>query len=135
MSRHALDSLTWDSSPITASVDTRITEQNGGKSKRVDVVNQIFPKIDDSCNVSNKGLRREEQNKSSKICYFQWGPQDLLLVHLLHSHDFLTELTWQVFRDGYLTLLLLVQQLNLDLDDLAEIKGILKVSLLHTVSS
>ena len=76
MSRHALDSLTWYSSPITALVDTRLTKQNGGKSKRVDVANDIFPKVADSGKVSNKGLHREEQNKFNKIWYFQWGAQD-----------------------------------------------------------
>ena len=41
---------------------------------------QAFPKIDDSANVSNKGLCREEQNKFSQKSYLHWGlnlgPQD-----------------------------------------------------------
>ena len=32
--------------------------------------------------------------------------------HVLHSHAFLTKLSWQVLIEGYLTSLLYVQQLN-----------------------
>ena len=57
----------------------------------------VLPKIDDSANVGNKSLRREEQNKFRKKVTFSvnwtWDPRIPLVTHLvLHSHAFLTEL-------------------------------------------
>ena len=43
---------------------------------------------------------------------------------MIHSNAYLTELTWQVLIEGYLTSLLLVHQLTLVLDDLAEINRV-----------
>ena len=73
---------------------------------------RVFPKIDDSGNIGNKGLHKEEQNKfSKKIPPMGIEPRTPLVAHLvLHSHAVLTELTWQVLREGCLALLLLVHQ-------------------------
>ena len=59
-------------------------------------------------------LLDEEQNNFSKKSYLQWGLNLGSLV--IHSDVYLTELTWQVLIEGYLTSLLLVH-----LDDLAKI--------------
>ena len=81
----------------------------------------VFPKIDDSGTVGNKSLRREQQNNFSNIKVTSCGdwtqdPSSPLVAHLvLHFHAFLPELTWQVLREGYLTLLLLVYQLTFKL--------------------
>ena len=58
----------------------------------------------------------EEQNKLSEKRYLKWGLNMVPLV--FHSDAFLTELTWQVLIEVYLTSLLFVHQLILDLHDL-----------------
>ena len=75
---------------------------------------RVFSKKDHSGNVGNKGLRREEENKFSKKKLLPVGIEPGTLG-LLHSYAFLTELTWQVLREGYSTLLLLVHQLTFGL--------------------
>ena len=55
----------------------------------------------------------EKQNKFSKTCYLQCGLTLGLLV--IHSDAYLTEHTYQVLIEGYLTSLLLVHQLTFGL--------------------
>ena len=52
------------SSNVTNSLTPKRDTSNG--------IIRVFPKIDDSGSVDNKGLLREEQNKFSKS-YLQWG--------------------------------------------------------------
>ena len=66
---------------------------------------RVFSKKDDSGNVGNKGLRREEQNNQPKKVIssgdWTWDPKTPLVAHLvLHSCAFLTELTWQIVKRG-----------------------------------
>ena len=53
-----------------------------------------------------KGLHREEQNKFSKKFTSHgdgtWNPMSLGPL-VIHSHVFLTDLTWHVLIEGYLT--------------------------------
>ena len=59
-------------------------------------LSRAFPKIDDSSNIGNKGLCKEEQNKFSKkrLSPVEIDPGTPLAAHLvLHSIAFLTELS------------------------------------------
>ena len=68
---------------------------------------QVFPKIVDSGNVGNKGLHRKEQNNFKKMLPpmgVEPGVLRLLVAQfVLHSHAILTQLTWKVLGEGYLT--------------------------------
>ena len=47
--------------------------------------NRVFPKIDTSGHIGNKGLCREEQNKFSTKCYgdWTWDPRTPLVAHFV----------------------------------------------------
>ena len=59
------------------------------------------------------------KNETADIWKYKTGTLGLWNLSCEHSSAFLTELTWHVLCEGYLTSLLLVHQLTLDLDGLA----------------
>ena len=76
---------------------TKVTLKPTAYGYKSVIRSRVFPKIDDSGNVGNKGLCREDQNKFSKKGNLQWGldlgPYTSLMAYLvLHSHAFLTKL-------------------------------------------
>ena len=70
--------------------------------------NQDFSQLYKVCNVGNK-ITYVARLRSKKK-FSQWGLN--LGSLMVHSDAFLTELTWQVLIEGYLTSLLLVHKLT-----------------------
>ena len=66
----------------------------------IDLIVEFFPKIDDSGNFGNKGLRREKQNKSSKKKLYlppegiERGTLGIILWHILCYILMPSSLSW-----------------------------------------